>query len=982
MWCRQTATRSRLHSVRTVTSSSRCLLDFPIRRHTSSPKSPRLHPRKQHPDSLRRQSRPSPQNHFADVQVPTALFNEKGVSVLPAGNRDQRSGARFLILDQREQLKSPPKTFRGPQGHEGSRMLSYIQTLVTPTADTFGSCYLLHFDNKRYIFGNIAEGTQRAMVQRKVSMLKVGDVFMTGPVNWKNAGGLLGLLLTVADTHKGADEARSEHKKSRVKGKPEVIGNPSRLNIHGGKNITYLLATCRNFIFRSGFPLNPLEIRHDARAAEPSKYEPDWKDSNINVWYMPIDSVRPDSTSPRKRSRDEFEERNLENKSSHNDEESPEASSHKVVMKMFNSDWKLDALIETTLHQAKLPATLFVRDDQGHLQKYEGPLPGGGRDVPDIPVLVRRPWPKADIDALPSTKPSTQSMCYIVKSHERRGRFDPEKADSLGVAMRDRKLLSDGKSVTGKDGATVTPDMVLDPSVPGNGFAIVELPDESYIERLIARPEWTNSHIMKGIERIYWTLGQGVVNDTRLRDFMQSMPSVKHVVASVDNCPNMISAESAALQSCKLHLVDPDRFPIPQFSNKLSVTRVPVAPDAAYETDRTGKYVQLAPHHMEREDMIVPFRNFAQWAYARTDNDIKQMAGKAKEKVRDPTYLAKVEQAESDIPNRDAEIITLGTGSAIPSKYRNVSATLVRVPGYGNYLLDAGENTLGQMRRVFGDELPQVLRDLKLIWISHLHADHHLGTVSVIKAWHEETSKSDPSAELRVASHSNMIDWLREYASVEEFGHGRLVFTEFGKPHPERRPFQQHVMRDGRERSCGLTRIDAAWVSHCYGALAVVLTFPTGLRVAYSGDCRPSDAFVEIGRGATLLIHESTFDDALAGDARAKKHSTTSEAVGVGRRMGARRVLLTHFSQRYQKLPNMVDVRAEPPPVVGGQTETEKGKKDEVVLVAFDYMRVRLGDFRKAQAFVPAVQKMFDDMAPKGGRGASPAGDDDDDDGL
>ena len=54
-----------------------------------------------------------------------------------------------------------------------------------------------------------------------------------------------------------------------------------------------------------------------------------------------------------------------------------------------------------------------------------------------------------------------------------------------------------------------------------------------------------------------------------------------------------------------------------------------------------------------------------------------------------------------------------------------------------------------------------------------------------------------------------------------------------------------------------------------------------------------------------MLLHEATFDDELKSDAIAKKHSTTSEAIGVGVAMEARRVILTHFSQRYQNLPSM-----------------------------------------------------------------------------
>lgn len=109
----------------------------------------------------------------------------------------------------------------------------------------------------------------------------------------------------------------------------------------------------------------------------------------------------------------------------------------------------------------------------------------------------------------------------------------------------------------------------------------------------------------------------------------------------------------------------------------------------------------------------------------------------------------------------------------------------------------------------------------------------------------------------------------------------------------------------------GLSNLVSCPVSHCFGAQAVSLTFPTGFKFSYSGDCRPSRRFAHIGQNSTVLVHEATFDDDLRSEALAKKHSTTSEAIGVGVAMGARRVILTHFSQRYQKIPssNALDTR-------------------------------------------------------------------------
>ena len=48
---------------------------------------------------------------------------------------------------------------------------------------------------------------------------------------------------------------------------------------------------------------------------------------------------------------------------------------------------------------------------------------------------------------------------------------------------------------------------------------------------------------------------------------------------------------------------------------------------------------------------------------------------------------------------------------------------------------------------------------------------------------------------------------------------------------------------------------------------------------------------------------QATFEDSLQEEAEAKRHCTTSEAVQSGAAAGAYRTLLTHFSQRYPKIP-------------------------------------------------------------------------------
>ena len=93
------------------------------------------------------------------------------------------------------------------------------------------------------------------------------------------------------------------------------------------------------------------------------------------------------------------------------------------------------------------------------------------------------------------------------------------------------------------------------------------------------------------------------------------------------------------------------------------------------------------------------------------------------------------ERKGDKLPGDDLKVTPLGTGSAVPSKYRNVSSTLLHLPDGGYVLLDAGEGTWGQIARRFGEgeSREKVLRGLKLVFISHMHQDHHAGLATVLK---------------------------------------------------------------------------------------------------------------------------------------------------------------------------------------------------------------------------------------------------------
>ena len=129
-------------------------------------------------------------------------------------------------------------------------------------------------------------------------------------------------------------------------------------------------------------------------------------------------------TTPRKRTIDEVYDRQSTADPVINGEltqkERDQLTVSAVVSEMFDSSWRLDALYETPLSEVKLPAAIFVRNTQTNkVERYHGPLPGGDKSIPnpDLPVLVRRPWPGALVETLPPAEPAKESISYIIRNH-------------------------------------------------------------------------------------------------------------------------------------------------------------------------------------------------------------------------------------------------------------------------------------------------------------------------------------------------------------------------------------------------------------------------------------------------------------------------------------------------------------------------------------------------------------------------------------
>ena len=888
-----------------------------------------------------------------------------------------------------------------------STMSSHIRIITTPTADTPGTLLELFFNNKRYLIGQIHEGAQRAFIQNSAKFAKFSDIFVTGRTEWANAGGLLGVMLTMADVISGSvASVKADLKKKVEKGEAELANlkqkdlgdsegrkaknakeiieklykqlaeNRSKLRnnenphirVHGSANLTYLFATSRRFVLRNSMHVEVLEHyhrpSHDVSADRPA----DWADDHVRVWTLPVDPKIPaPPKSAQNRHSAEYALRfdNVDDggyKDDYTDEfaemEQTRQTSAEVVDQVFNSGWSKWQVEQKFLSEVHDGTTIFL-ENADEVTRTEAKS-FTGEENPK--VWVRKPWPGNRDMSLMGVKLRKIAMSYIFKTHPQRGAFRQKEAERLGVEKGpDYRLLTTGESVQTKEGNIVTPEMVMEKDQPGRGVAIIDIPSKEYVAALVKRPEW-NSSLCADLDAFIWLLGPGIYQDKRIKQMMRDHGEVQHIVSSPETSFNYLAMEKAASSAFRLNHLDPMHYPAPRHE---------IWREGSYEQHVFGTndpHVQLArrglrlhlqpPKGLDRTEILPPLGKST--ALAEIPESASSMANAATDAI------ASTKSSETGLPGAEAEISFLGTGSATPSLHRNVAGTLLRVPGVGNYLFDCGEGSLGQLKRMFTPrELSQIFQDLKMIWISHMHADHHLGITSVIRAWCEEVhGSSAPKVEslklqkrlahwdsgrsfsqtlqqvmakrwLCINGDAGIAPWLAEWSRAEDFGFqetlplrlwvpqsvdgeppenpmffhylNKCVLDEFGNQTSESAIPVQIPESKSLFAKLGVTDIQACYVHHTRGANAVSLTFPNGFKFSYSGDCRPSERFAEIGKDSTVLVHEATFDDDMQEDAIRKRHSTTSEAIEVGLAMKAKRIMLTHFSQRYQKLPVIPD---------------------------------------------------------------------------
>ncbi|KAI3786081.1 hypothetical protein L1987_45208 [Smallanthus sonchifolius] len=794
--------------------------------------------------------------------------------------------------------------------------ISYVQILGTgmDTQDTSPSV-LLFFDKQRFIF-NAGEGLQRFCTEHKIKLSKIDHIFLSRVCS-ETAGGLPGLLLTLAGT---GEEGIS-------------------VNVWGPSDFKYLVDAMKSFI--------PNAAMVHTRCFGPSP---------------------------------------------------------KTDMVLLDNPEKVNDQIK------------LINDE-----------------VVKISAILLRPETRGLKDEF-AMKSSDISVVYICELPEIRGKFDPEKAQELGLRPGPKyRELQEGRSVKSDlQDIMVHPDDVLGPSVPGPIVLLVDCPTHSHFQELLSAQSLVNYYAYVSEEKrkivncVIHLSPSLVVNSSDYQKWMSRFGEAEHIIAGheMKNIEIPILQSSARI-AARLNYLCPQFFPAPGFwslqqtncSNegtdlKLCKTisaenllKFHLRPYAQLGLDRSGIPAKAGPIEIIN-DLVseIPEISDAAKQVSQLWDGEDENAGEgitlteSDKNITEEPWLNQnaLPRCLESITRENVEIVLLGTGSSQPSKYRNVSSIFINLFSKGSLLLDCGEGTLGQLKRRFGIQgADNAVKNLKCIWISHIHADHHTGLARIL-ALRRDLLKGLPHEPLVVIGPRQLKRFLDAYERLEDLDmqfldcrhttEASLASFESNYnnklnsyEHPDENKVENSLFSKGSQMQslwkkgvstldsnisypviknlknvigeAGLENVISFPVVHCPQAFGVVLKgmdrvdsdggIVPGWKIVYSGDTRPCPELVEASQGATVLIHEATFEDALVEEAIARNHSTTEEAIEVGNSAGAYRIILTHFSQRYPKIP------------VFDQSYMHK------TCIAFDMMSVNFADLHVLPRVLPYLKLLF-----------------------
>ena len=273
------------------------------------------------------------------------------------------------------------------------------------------------------------------------------------------------------------------------------------------------------------------------------------------------------------------------------------------------------------------------------------------------------------------------------------------------------------------------------------------------------------------------------------------------------------------------------------------------------------------------------------------------------------------------------KIHILGCGSALPTLRHSASSQVVEMRGK-YFMIDCGEGTQVQLRRSRIS-----FTKINSVFISHLHGDHCLGLIGMISTF-GRLGRTSPFHVYAPIEFESLF-----YRQLELFCHGldfdvtfhgvdttenKVVFEDRSLtvetiPLDHRiaccgylfreKPTRRHILRDMIDcyeipvSQINNIKTGADWVTPNGDIVPnsrLTSEADPPRSYAYCSDTRYISTLHRLVKGVDLLYHESTYGNDSIERAKLYYHSTAAQAAAVARDAGVGKLLLGHYSARYE----------------------------------------------------------------------------------
>ncbi|MBQ8628937.1 MAG: ribonuclease Z [Prevotella sp.] len=273
------------------------------------------------------------------------------------------------------------------------------------------------------------------------------------------------------------------------------------------------------------------------------------------------------------------------------------------------------------------------------------------------------------------------------------------------------------------------------------------------------------------------------------------------------------------------------------------------------------------------------------------------------------------------------KVIVLGCGSALPTLRHGASSQVVEVRNKA-FMIDCGEGTQVQLRKARVH-----FNKISTVFISHLHGDHCFGLIGMISSF----GMLGRTAPLHIYAHSQLgplldmqLDMFCQKLEYDVIFHpietseSKIIYEDSGVevstiPLDHRvdccgflikeKPTLPHLRRDMMDfygiPLCYRNNIKAGadWTDSEGNVIPNSrLTQPADAprSYAYCSDTRYMPGLWKKLKGVDALYHEATYCDDNDKLAAKYHHSTASEAAMTARDAGVGKLIIGHYSARYQ----------------------------------------------------------------------------------